>query len=123
MSSPIFGQLESSLAEYLTDISYRTSRGDDRAVAALARTELPRLVEALRAALDEHAPDRYGRCPSCRRGRFSRTPAPCRAYLSAHLCLIALDDEPSPAEVTMPMRRPVVFSDPPRLREPVRVSG
>lgn len=123
MSSPIFGQLESSLAEYLADISRRIRRGDDHAVAALARAELPRLVEALRAVLDEHAPDRYGRCASCRPGRFSRTPAPCRAYLSAHLCLVAIDDEPAPTEVTMPIRRPVVLADPPRLRAPLRAPG
>ncbi|MCT2585330.1 hypothetical protein [Actinophytocola gossypii] len=113
MRSPIFGQLETSLAEYLVDVARGASHGDDRTVARMARHELPRLVEALRAVLDEHAPDEYGRCPNCRASRFGRTPAPCRAYLSAHLCLVAPDDEqPAPVERTAPIRRPVVLADP-----------
>jgi hypothetical protein len=113
VSSPIFGQLEASLAGYLADVVYRVEFGDDRTVAAVARCELPRIVEALKAALDEHEPDQFGRCPSCRHGRFGRTPAPCRAYLSAHLCLMTTEDEPPVVEVTTPMRRPVVLAEPP----------
>lgn len=116
MSSPIFGQLEASLAGYLADVVHRVEFGDDRTVAAVARCELPRIVEALKAALDEHEPDQFGRCPSCRHGRFGRTPAPCRAYLSAHLCLLATEDEPPVApvvEVTTPVRRPIVLAEPP----------
>ena len=76
MSSPIFGQLETSLAEYLTNISRQIRHGDDRHAAAVARHELPRLVEALKAVLDEHSPDESGRCTNCRSTRFGRTPAP-----------------------------------------------
>ncbi len=111
MSSPIFGQLETSLAGYLADVLHRAEFGDERTAAAVARTELPRLVEALKAALDEHDPDQFGRCPTCRHGRFGRTPAPCRAYLSAHLCLVALDEEPPVVEATTSMRRPVVLAE------------
>lgn len=111
MSSPIFGQLETSLADYLADITHRAQYGDERTAAAVARFELPRLVEALKAVLDEHEPDQFGRCPTCRTGRFSRTPAPCRAYLTAHLCLVSTDDEPKSVEVTTPMRRPVVLAE------------
>lgn len=107
-SSPIFGQLETSLAEYLTDIAYRAQFGDERAVATVARFELPRLVEALKAVLDEHSPDEHGRCKSCRTRRFGRAPAPCRAYLTAHLCLVVTEEE-SPEETTAPMRRQVAF--------------
>jgi hypothetical protein len=117
VSSPIFGQLEASLAGYLADVVNRVERGDDRTVASVARCELPRIVEALRAALDEHDPDQSGRCPSCRQGRFGRTPTPCRAYLSAHLCLLAAEEEPAAPVVEMtttPMRRrPVVLAEPP----------
>lgn len=123
MSSPIFGQLEASLAEYLTDVTYCARHGDDHAVAHAARTQLPKLVEALRAVLDEHAPDEFGRCPNCRSSRFARTPAPCRAYLSAHLCLVATENEPTPVEVTMPIRRPVVLAEPSGLREFMRAPG
>ena len=76
MSSPIFGQLETSLADYLTDITYRAQFGDERAAATVGRFELPRVVEALKAVLDEHSPDEHGRCPSCRTRRFGRAPAP-----------------------------------------------
>jgi hypothetical protein len=111
VSSPIFGQLEASLAGYLADIVHRAEYGDDRTAAAVARCELPRLVEALRAVLDEHEPDQFGRCPSCRHGRLGRTPAPCRAYLSAHLCLVATEEEPPVAEATTSMRRPIVLAE------------
>jgi hypothetical protein len=111
VSSPIFGQLETSLADYLTDITYRTRYGDERAVAAVARYELPRVVEALKAVLDEHAPDERGRCASCRTSRFGRAPAPCRAYLTAHLCLVVTEEE-APEETTVPMRRQIAMTDP-----------
>ncbi len=108
MRSPIFGQLETSLADYLTDITYRAQFGDERAAEAVARYELPRVVEALRAVLDEHSPDEHGRCPTCRTSRFGRAPAPCRAYLTAHLCLVVTEEE-TPAEITAPIRRRIAF--------------
>lgn len=114
MSSPIFGQLEASLAGYLADVVHRAEFGDEQTAAAVARLELPRLVEALKAVLDEHSPDQFGRCPNCRHSRFGRTPAPCRAYLSAHLCLMTTEDEPPATEVTtIHMRRPIVLAEPP----------
>ncbi|MFL6126470.1 hypothetical protein [Actinophytocola sp.] len=100
--------MERSLADYLTDITYRAQFGDERAAAIMARFELPRLVEALRAVLDEHSPDERGRCPSCRNRRFGRAPAPCRAYLTAHLCLVVTEGE-TPEETTRPIRRQVAF--------------
>jgi len=118
VSNPIFGELESSLAGYLTGVTTRARHGDDRAVAAVARAELPKLVGALRAVLDEHSPDSAGRCARCRRRRFGRSPGPCRAYLTAHLCLVVVDEPP--AEETLPMRRPVAL---PSVREVVRASG
>ncbi|MGB3438547.1 MAG: hypothetical protein WBA97_07310 [Actinophytocola sp.] len=108
MSSPIFGQLKTSLADYLTNITYRAQFGDEQAAALMARFELPRVVEALKAVLDEHSPDAHGRCPSCRTRRFGRAPAPCRAYLTAHLCLVATEED-LPEETAVPMRRRVAF--------------
>jgi hypothetical protein len=116
VSSPIFGQLEATLAGYLADVTKRARHADDRTAAAVARYEIPKLVEAIRAVLGEHTPDQCGRCPNCRSSRFGRTPAPCRAYLSAHLCLVDLDDEPGSLEATTPMRRPVILAEPPGLR-------
>jgi len=108
VSSPIFGQLETSLADYLTNITYRAQFGDEQAAALVARLELPRVVEALKAVLDEHSPDANGRCPSCRTRRFGRAPAPCRAYLTAHLCLVVTEEE-TLEETTAPMRRQVAY--------------
>jgi hypothetical protein len=110
-----FGQLRTSLAEYLAEVWSSTSQGDDRAVAGLARKVLPKLVEALSAVLDEHSPDADGRCGSCRRRRFGRTPKPCRAYLSAHLCLLSAGEEPEPVAVAPQARRAVVVAEPSRL--------
>ncbi|OLF16151.1 hypothetical protein [Actinophytocola xanthii] len=121
MGSSAFGQLRTSLAEYLAEIWSSTKQGDDRAVAVLARKALPRLVEALNAVLDEHSPDADGRCASCRSRRFGRTPRPCRAYLSAHLCLLPAADEPEPVPVAPQPRRSVVVAEPARrsvLRTP-----
>ena len=109
-SSPIFGELERSLADYLTDIAYRARFGDQHAAAAVARFELPRLVQALKAVLDEHSPDERGRCTSCRTRRFGRAPAPCRAYLTAHLCLVVTEEE-LPEESTRPIRRQVAYGN------------
>lgn len=93
MASSLFGQLDRSLHDRLDELVRRSEWGDDRTALELARTELPKLVTALSALLDEHRPDERGRCTTCRRGRFSRKlPSPCRAYLTAHLCLMFADE-------------------------------
>lgn len=96
MASSLFGQLDRSLHDRLGYLVSRATRGDDDTALHLARVELPKVVTALRALLDEHQPDERGRCATCRRGRFGRKlPSPCRAYLAAHLCLmIAQDNRP-----------------------------
>jgi hypothetical protein len=94
MGSSLFGHMEASLAHYLAEITREVRTEDDRAAADLARHELPRVVAALRAVLEEHRPDEHGRCPACRTRPFGRPPAPCRAYLTAHLCLIVTEDDP-----------------------------
>ncbi|OLR94262.1 hypothetical protein [Actinokineospora bangkokensis] len=89
--STAFGQMESSLRGYLAELSTRAATGSG--LRDLARLELPRVVSALRALLAEHHPDADGRCPTCRTRLFSRAPAPCRALLTTHLCLLALEEE------------------------------
>ncbi|WP_146108050.1 hypothetical protein V5P93_005337 [Actinokineospora auranticolor] len=84
--------MEASLQGYLTEVSHRAEVDGDAAATRLARAELPRIVAALRALLAEHSPDENGRCPSCRTRLFTRAPAPCRAYLTAHLCLLVTED-------------------------------
>jgi hypothetical protein len=93
MSNSIFGHMEASLESYLNELSTESASGDDRAVADLGRHELPRVITALRALLDDHRPDEDGRCPSCRTRLLARPPAPCRAYLTAHLCLLVTEQD------------------------------
>jgi hypothetical protein len=93
MASSLFGQLDRNLHKRLGDLVWRAEHGDDETAVELARVELPKLITALRALLDEHHPDEHGRCVTCRSRRFSRRrPAPCRAYLAAHLCLVIAED-------------------------------
>lgn len=93
MSNSIFGHLEASLHDYLADVSKRAQTVDDLAVMNLARSELPRIAAALQAVLAEHEPDEHGRCRTCRTRRFGRAAAPCRAYLTAHLCLLVTEED------------------------------
>lgn len=96
VNNSIFGHLESSLNEYLADLTRRGETADPVTAIRIATAELPRVVAALQAVLDEHRPDEQGRCPSCRKRLLGRAPAPCRAYLAAHLCLLVTeDDQPS----------------------------
>jgi hypothetical protein len=93
MASSLFGQLDRSLHDHLGFLVSRARRGDDDTARHLGRVELPKIVAALKALLDEHQPDERGRCVTCRRGRLRRKlPSPCRAYLSAHLYLLITED-------------------------------
>jgi hypothetical protein len=94
VASSLFGQLDRSLHDHLGDLVRMARGADDHTAIDLARTELPKMVSALRALLGEHQPDTHGRCSTCRRRRFRRRlPAPCRAYLAAHLCLLIAEDD------------------------------
>jgi hypothetical protein len=95
MPATVFSQLDKSLHEHLATIVRLAARGDDETLAELARSELPRVVAAVKALLDEHTPDEHGRCPTCRTSWRRRLPAPCRAYLSAQLCLMTVTGETS----------------------------
>ena len=115
MSSSIFGQLEASLDGYLADVGQHAITADNASATELGRHELPRIVAALRAVLNEHEPDERGRCRTCRPRRFGRAAAPCRAYLTAHLCLLVNEDDQSPEG-----RVPVTADD---LRHHLGASG
>lgn len=93
VNNSIFGHLESSLNGYLADLTRRGESATPATAIDIAHTELTRVVAALQAVLDEHRPDEQGRCPTCRRRLFGRSPAPCRAYLAAHLCLLVTEDD------------------------------
>ncbi|GAA0229692.1 hypothetical protein GCM10010492_30190 [Saccharothrix mutabilis subsp. mutabilis] len=95
MSTTVFSQLDKSLHEHLATLVRLSATADDDTAVELARSELPRVVTALKALLDEHTPDEHGRCPTCRTRRFSRRlPSPCRAYLGAQLALTVSAESP-----------------------------
>jgi hypothetical protein len=96
VSGTVFSQLDRSLREHLATLVHLAATGDDETAADLARSEMPRVVAAVKALLEEHTPDQHGRCPTCRTRWWSRRlPSPCRAYLTTQLCLTVFDDEPS----------------------------
>jgi hypothetical protein len=93
VSSSIFGHLEASLHDYLGELIQRSQAADDQDAANLGRFELPRIAAALQSVLNEHEPDERGRCRTCRTRRLGRAAAPCRAYLTAHLCLLVTEED------------------------------
>ncbi|WP_158882750.1 hypothetical protein [Amycolatopsis anabasis] len=94
----IVGPLQASVHRRLDDLTRSVDTADETIAANLGFTEIPILVEALRAVLAEHEPDARGRCPACR-SRLSRmlfrkrSRTPCRAYLAVQLRL-GIGDEP-----------------------------
>jgi hypothetical protein len=100
--SSIFGHLEASLDGFLDDVAHRAVAADDASAVRLGRYELPRIVAALRAVLNEHEPNASGRCHTCRTRRFGRPAAPCRAYLTAHLRLLVNEDDQDGAQAITP---------------------
>lgn len=90
----VYRDMDASVRDRLAGLSDVASSGEEADAALLGRSEVPKLVSALRELLAEHEPDSRGRCRTCRRGWFRRRRvAPCRAYLSAYLCLVLPADE------------------------------
>ena len=58
--------------------------------AALAETEMPRLIGALLALLADHEPDEDGRCRRCSRWRRRRG-VRCSVWVTAHRYLVGSD--------------------------------
>jgi hypothetical protein len=59
--------------------------------AALAETEMSRLIAAWRALLAEHEPDEDGRCPRCSGRRRHRRGYRCSVWVTAHRHLVVND--------------------------------
>lgn len=82
---------DDALNEYLKRITELAYHGDEDTLAEVARAAVPRLVCAVKALLEEHRPDRYGRCPRCRENGY-RQPKypkePCPPYQIAYRCLV-----------------------------------
>ncbi|MGH3831479.1 MAG: hypothetical protein ACRDRS_13715 [Pseudonocardiaceae bacterium] len=72
---------------------------DDRVIAVLARTELPRYVRYWVGLLAEHEPTPSGKCPTCSRW-WHAVPAPCATWKWADGFLTV-----TPARATVPPSR------------------
>ncbi|WP_461121934.1 hypothetical protein [Saccharothrix stipae] len=75
--------LNQDMLGYLDTVELLTTEHDtdDDTVLAVARTEVPRLIAALRGTLTTHKADAAGRCPGC------HTTWPCAVIESAHTYL------------------------------------
>jgi len=91
-------ELDQSLRADIAALEHVVKVGGDDAVATAARSEVPRLVAAMEALLDQHGPDENGRCPMCRDRRFwrlhhwRRPNVPCRALLAARIAWTVVDE-------------------------------
>ncbi|WNV92141.1 hypothetical protein RM788_52235 [Umezawaea sp. Da 62-37] len=94
----MFRELDESLRADLAALGHVIESGEDELVATVARSEVPLLLAAMKALLDQHRPDKNGQCPTCRDRRFwrlhhwRRPNVPCRAFLAARLAWTVPDD-------------------------------
>lgn len=85
--------LDQDMLGYLDTVELLTNEheSDDDTVLAVARTEVPRLIAALRGTVSNHKADVFGLCLGCAPiwidGRYTRTPWPCTVIDSAHTYL------------------------------------
>ena len=93
----MFSELREEAHTLLDTVATVIAEGDDTATIAMARSEVPNLIESLRTLLDGHTPNHDGYCATCTRYRlgrpwgFRRTIVPCTAFLDARRALLGED--------------------------------
>ncbi|QIZ37920.1 hypothetical protein FDZ84_29345 [Saccharopolyspora sp. ASAGF58] len=93
-------ELYESVRQRLDAVARVVSDGDDRAVTAVARSEVPHLIDAVRTLMAGHEPNEIGECPACSRTLWRwqkpwrRPTSPCKPYLAARRALFNETDEP-----------------------------
>lgn len=85
--------------------AFASDNPDDRVVAAIARTELPRYVRYWVVLLAQHEPTDSGKCPTCSRW-WHKVSAPCGTWKWAHAFLTI-----APARVAVPSHSSDEVSD------------
>lgn len=78
--------LREAVLDRLDEVDRAVASGEPETLLPVAREDLYRLTEALRALLDQHRPGENGRCSACH-GTRSR-PWPCVVWLAGHRLLV-----------------------------------
>jgi hypothetical protein len=86
----VSASVRQGVRDWLDSQDNLVARSDAEALAELARTRLPHVVEAWRRLLAEHEPDEDGHCRTCARRRRDRA-AQCAVWTSAYRLLIKAD--------------------------------
>jgi hypothetical protein len=91
MDDVLFSALRDATYGWLNRLEILIWEADLPSRAALAETEMGRMIGAWRALLAEHEPNEEGRCPRCPGRRRTRRRNRCAVWVTAHRHLVLND--------------------------------